>query len=292
MPHRGAFKISRGFEKVSQSYSFIAARQTSFQKGLWQFTMILDISLGPTKKSLSIFSFVAISCQGSILLIYFLSHVNLRPRSKSSILIMLRPPISKGACRICLFTACLLPLTLIGKIALIKTLMISKIIHILLSLPRPKEETFIRIENIFLKFMWLNKPPKFKTSTLENLTALGGLQFPNIRKIDMTMKASWIKRIYKTDEGWAATPIFYGLTKIYEYGDVFLERKNDIQNEFWKNVVQSVYFIYTNARIGSLEQVLSISYQQIALGLLSQLAMRLISAGISEIILQKLRKIL
>ena len=105
--------------------------------------------------------------------------------------------------------------------------------------------------------MWLNKPPKFKTSTLENLTALGGLQFPNIRKIDMTMKASWIKRIYKTDEGWAATPIFYGLTKIYEYGDVFLERKNNIQNEFWKNVVQSVYFIYTNARIGSLEHVLS-----------------------------------
>ena len=36
-------------------------------------------------------------------------------------------------------------LTLIGKITNIKTLMISKIIHILLSLPRPTEETFIRI---------------------------------------------------------------------------------------------------------------------------------------------------
>ena len=149
-------------------------------------------------------------------------------------------------------------LTSIGKITMIKTLMISKIIHILLSLPRPTEETFIRKEQIFFKFMWLNKPPKFKTSTLENLIELGGLQFPNIRKIDMTMKASWVKRIYKSDEGWAATPIFYGLNKIYDYGDVFLERKNNILNEFLKNVVQSVYYVYRNAKIGSLEQVLSI----------------------------------
>ena len=38
----------------------------------------------------------------------------------------------------------------------------------------------------------------------------------------------------------------------------FLERKSNIRNLFWKNVIQSVYYVYTNARIGSLEQVLSI----------------------------------
>ena len=149
-------------------------------------------------------------------------------------------------------------LTLIGKITIIKTFMISKIIHILLSLPRLTEETFIRIEQKKFKFLWLNKPPKFKIPTVENLTASGGLQFPNIRKIYMIMKASWVKRIYKSDNGWAATPIFYGLNKIYEYGDIFLERKSNIRNLFWKNAIQSVYYVYTNARIGSLEQVLSI----------------------------------
>ena len=40
-------------------------------------------------------------------------------------------------------------LTMIGKTTIIKTLMISKIIHILLSLPRPSEEPFKDIENIF-----------------------------------------------------------------------------------------------------------------------------------------------
>ena len=48
-------------------------------------------------------------------------------------------------------------LTLIGKITIIKALMISKIIHILLSLPRPCGESFKRIENVLgshSSFLW------------------------------------------------------------------------------------------------------------------------------------------
>ena len=102
--------------------------------------------------------------------------------------------------------------------------MISKIVHILLSLPKPSEESFKRIENVFRKFLWYEKPPKFKIPTLENLTADGGLQFPDIREIDMVMKASWIKRVYTADGGWSATPIAYGLDEIYDYGDIFLQK--------------------------------------------------------------------
>ena len=103
----------------------------------------------------------------------------------------------------------------------IKTLMISKSIHILLSLLRPSEELFNDIKNIFLIFLWQDKPQKYKTSTLENLTGFGGLQFPNMRKIVMIMKVSWVKIIFKSDEGWASIPDFYGLNKIYTYDDVF-----------------------------------------------------------------------
>ena len=116
-------------------------------------------------------------------------------------------------------------LTLIGKITIIKTLLISKIIHILLSLPKPSEDTFKMIEEIFKKFLWGDKPPKFKTSTLENTTANGGLQFPDIRKIDTIMKASWVKRIYKSNEGWASTPVFYGLNEIENMATFSSKRK-------------------------------------------------------------------
>ena len=149
-------------------------------------------------------------------------------------------------------------LTLIGKITIIKTLLISKIIHILLSLPKPSEAYFNKIENIFFKFLWQDKPPKFKISILENSTANGGLQFPDIRKIDLIMKASWLKRLYRSDEGWAATPCYYGLKNLYEFGDIFMKKKQTIPNQFWRDVVTSIYYVYVNSSISNLEQVFSI----------------------------------
>ena len=147
-------------------------------------------------------------------------------------------------------------LTLIGKITIIKTLMISKIIHILLSLPRPCEESFERIEIFFHNFLWQDKPPKFR-STLENLTANGCLQFPDIRKIDTIMKSSWIKRLYRTNVGWAATPIYYGSNLIYEYGDVYLTEKQVIPNKFWEDVFQATLEVYKNSNIRGLEHLMS-----------------------------------
>ena len=68
--------------------------------------------------------------------------------------------------------------------------MISKIVHILLSQPSPEAEAFEEIKNIFLIFWWIGKPHKFKLMILEKLTADGGLQFSNIRKIEMALKAN------------------------------------------------------------------------------------------------------
>ena len=115
-------------------------------------------------------------------------------------------------------------LTLIRKITIMKTLMISIIIHILLSLPRPSDESFKDIENVFFKFLWQDKPPEFEIST-----PLGGLHyFPDVRRNDMIMNASWMKRIYKSDEGWAAIPTFYGLNMIYNNGVVFLQKRQKL----------------------------------------------------------------
>ena len=135
-------------------------------------------------------------------------------------------------------------LTLIGKTTIIKTLMISKIIHILLSLPRPSEESFKDIENTFLTFSWQDKLPKVRISTLGNLTGFGGLQLSNIRKIGMIIKASWVKRMFKSDEGWASIPKCYVTNMIYTYGDVFLQKKNLFAIHLGESLY-NVFIIYT-----------------------------------------------
>ena len=82
----------------------------------------------------------------------------------------------------------------------------------------------------------------------EHLTRNAGLQFPNVRRIDVTMEASWLKRIYKSNEAWATIPNFYGLNMMYVYGDVYLERKHKtVCNTLWRDVIQSVQFMYKNS---------------------------------------------
>ena len=71
------------------------------------------------------------------------------------------------------------------------------------------------------------------------------------------MKASWIKRLYKSNDGWAATPFHYGINRVYEYGDVFLQMKNTIRNTFWRDVVNSIYSIFSNANVKCIEHLLS-----------------------------------
>ena len=78
-------------------------------------------------------------------------------------------------------------LTTIGKITVIKSLFISKFIHILLSLPSPTDSTFEKIESIFQKFLWKGKTPKFRSQILEKQVLEGGLQYPNIRFIESIM---------------------------------------------------------------------------------------------------------
>ena len=73
----------------------------------------------------------------------------------------------------------------------------------------------------------------------------------------MTMKASWIKRIYKTNIGWVATPIFYGLDKIYMYGNIYLQKISTIKNDFWRDLIKSIHFVSVNAPISSVEHLLA-----------------------------------
>ena len=135
-------------------------------------------------------------------------------------------------------------LTLIVNFILIKSLFISKFIHILLSLPSQNEALFVKIDTLFDKFLWNGKPPKFRKQILEKLVSEGGLNYPNIRHIDATMKISWFKRLYTTCEGWASIPYFYKMDLKYTYGDVYQEKLiQTVENTFWNDTIRSLLML-------------------------------------------------
>ena len=82
-----------------------------------------------------------------------------------------------------------------GKVTVIKSLFLSKITHLLLSLPSPKKSLFEEINSIFINFLCNNKPPKFRKDIIEVEIIDGGLKLHNLEKFDLALKLGWAKRL-------------------------------------------------------------------------------------------------
>ena len=66
-------------------------------------------------------------------------------------------------------------ITPFGKIVVIKTLIVSKIVHILISLPSPSDTFVKKINKMLYDFLWDNKPDKVKRKIIIKKLEQGGL---------------------------------------------------------------------------------------------------------------------
>jgi hypothetical protein len=86
-------------------------------------------------------------------------------------------------------------LTFYGKICIIKSLALSKLVHLFSSIPNPPENIIQQLQNLCFKFVWSNKTEKIKRSTMYNLYENGGVKVPNIQQFCNAQKISWVKRL-------------------------------------------------------------------------------------------------
>lgn len=136
-------------------------------------------------------------------------------------------------------------LTLMGKAAIIKSLILGKLIYLFSNLPDPPGEIFHDIEAIMFKFLWNRKPDKIKRKVMYNDTNKGGLGIPHFQTFCKSMKISWVKRLFDQNEGlWK----ILAKVNIKEFGELFVFQcnleKNDlkvknIKSKFWKDVLSA-----------------------------------------------------
>ena len=132
-------------------------------------------------------------------------------------------------------------LTPYGKVTIVKSLLLSKITHILLSLPSPSPEILKQIDTLFLNFVWSNKPAKFSRSILEAEIRDGGLKLHNLSTFDQSLKLGWLKRYLKSDGKWKIFADLVDFNEIFSFGSAFTERVMEIaQVSFWSDVLKSL----------------------------------------------------
>ena len=130
-------------------------------------------------------------------------------------------------------------ITPFGKIAIIKSLVISKITHLLLNLPDPDENFLKDLEKELFSFLWGDKTSKISKKTICNEYPEGGIRMVNIRNLLTSLKISWIRKS-KNDESIQtilndAVP---GLLNVTNFGVIYSKNlKEQTRNPFWKDVL-------------------------------------------------------
>ena len=100
-------------------------------------------------------------------------------------------------------------LTLIGKILIIKTLVLP-LFTFLASACTVPEKFRKEIESKCYKYIWDGKPDKVKRNTMIKSNEEGGLQMIDIQSYFMSLKASWVSKLISNDiSNWKLIPLKY-----------------------------------------------------------------------------------
>ena len=132
-------------------------------------------------------------------------------------------------------------LTLQGKITIFKTLAISKIVHLVLVLPVPSS-VIKELNKIQQNFIWSGNNSKIKHRTLCNDYENEGLKNVDIESKMISLRCSWVKRLYdESFHEWKVIPN-YLITKAL--GDNFRFHSNLKFNNFFRNSLKSTLQIF------------------------------------------------
>ena len=150
-------------------------------------------------------------------------------------------------------------LTPIGRIAVIKTLILPIFNHLFVSLPTP-ENVLKEINNLLFGYLWEGKPEKINRQAMYRDYGYGGLKMIDIGKFEKSLKLCWLKRIVsQTCCAWLQLlkEIVNNINKLTSLGGEWCTNILDKVNPFWKDVFQNWLVMCQNNTVTCNQDILS-----------------------------------
>ena len=132
-------------------------------------------------------------------------------------------------------------LTLLGKITVIKTFALPKLIYALSSLPNPPRTMINYIEKQMYSFLWNGKPDKVKRSSLIQTYDKGGLKMIDIDKFIQAQKITWIKRILDPNNKNILNEIY--LHRLNKFGRALFFECNFSERDILRNFKENIFLL-------------------------------------------------
>ena len=149
-------------------------------------------------------------------------------------------------------------LTPIGKITVVKSLLISQFNHFFISLPNPSENFMKTLNNILFNFVWNNKPDKIKREIIIKNYEEGGLKMLHLKSFISALKLSWIRKILRGEcKSLKILEKEINIIYLLNCGKEYTRKCfHNIKNLFWKDVLLSFEELQTKYKNDSSEYFL------------------------------------
>ena len=131
-------------------------------------------------------------------------------------------------------------LTVLGRVTVVKSLLVSKLNYLILSLPNPGENLLKDINASFYNFIWGEKPDKISRSQMSQSYSDGGVRMIDINIHCQSLKISWIKKLVNGSIDGNILCLLQSFLpglqdlKLYMGNNYFRELASKTENPFWK----------------------------------------------------------
>ncbi len=134
-------------------------------------------------------------------------------------------------------------ISIIGKITVLKSLVLPILVQNLTILPNLSPQENNEIQSLFYKFTWNGKPDKIKRNLIIQSYENGGLKLPHIKSFEAALKMSWIRKLidpnYSAPWKTLILPKFQDLggDKFWLFNPEGLTKLKTKFNLFWQDVI-------------------------------------------------------
>jgi hypothetical protein len=148
-------------------------------------------------------------------------------------------------------------ITPVGKVAILKSLILSKLTHLWLLLPNPPGEFIRNLQKVCYAFIWNEKPDKISRKTVHKAIEKGGLGLPNLEIFEMSLKVTWLRKLTTTEHKWKNVLIqcFPCILDLTNYGPEITSRYRG--NAFWKDVFSAYKNLFAKVHPKNAQEMLT-----------------------------------
>ena len=151
-------------------------------------------------------------------------------------------------------------LTPLGRITILKTLIISKLNHLFISLPNPSDEIINTLQKQLFSFIWQSSTDRIKREILMQDYSKGGLKMLNIKNYIVALKTTWIRRLVTKDSKYINIfeTQYPKVNDLIIRGAAYIKQwQKGIKNRFWKDVLEAWIKLQSETKRQKIEDILS-----------------------------------